>query len=263
MQLAPGPTTTVGWVVPVDDTHHRRFHSMKVPKNLKGRPRQMYTETRPKPWIDMTEEERQRAPSDWEAQELQGPITLHSEEHLATSDKGIAMVRRLLRQQIRLVQEGGDPIGVTFDPAKALMKTGRQLPSRCGGSARMTLEEFLRAIPKMELHCHLYGAVRKETFARYGRHKAPLTAAQIDEYYTRPRKPGRPTTCCGRSTSTGEGTGRSLPDRARISGGRGAHTGALRGVLLESDRDRAVRNSVRAAQGAIVRAIRDAEVQLG
>jgi hypothetical protein len=54
----------------------------------------------------------------------QGPITLHSEEYLATSDKGIAMVRRLLRQQIRLVKEGGDPIGVTFDPAQALFKTG-------------------------------------------------------------------------------------------------------------------------------------------
>jgi len=124
VQLAPGATTTVGWVVPVDDTHHRRFHSMKVPKDLKGRPRQMYTENRPKPWIEMSEAERQAWPSDWEAQESQGPIAYHSEEHLATSDRGIVMLRRLLRQQIRLVQQGGDPIGVTFDPAKAFMKTG-------------------------------------------------------------------------------------------------------------------------------------------
>jgi hypothetical protein len=123
VELAPGPTTTVGWAVPVDDTHHRRFHSMKVPKNLKGRPRQMYTEKRPKPWLDMTEEERQALPSDWEAQGSQGPITLHSEEHLATSDKGISMLRRLLRQQIRVVQQGGDPIGVIRDPAKALCRT--------------------------------------------------------------------------------------------------------------------------------------------
>ena len=122
--LAPGPTTTVGWVVPVDDTSHRRFHSMRVPKTLTGRPVQMYMEKRPKPWLEMTEADRQAHPSDWEAQMSQGPISLHSEEHLATSDKGIAMARRLLKKQIRVVQEGGDPIGVTFDPAKSLNKTG-------------------------------------------------------------------------------------------------------------------------------------------
>jgi hypothetical protein len=33
------------------------------------------------------------------------------------------MIRRLLRKQIRVVQEGGDPIGTTFDPAKSLFKT--------------------------------------------------------------------------------------------------------------------------------------------
>jgi phenylpropionate dioxygenase-like ring-hydroxylating dioxygenase large terminal subunit len=124
VQLAPGPTTTVGWVVPVDDTHHRRFHAMKVPKDLEGRPRQMYVEKRPKAWIAMSAAERQMFPSDWEAQESQGPITHHSEEHLATSDRGISMVRRLLRRQIRLVQEGGDPVGLTFDPANALFRTG-------------------------------------------------------------------------------------------------------------------------------------------
>ena len=123
VELEPGPTSTVGWVVPVDDRNHRRFHSMRVPKNLKGRPRQMYTEKRPKSWIDMTEADRQQHPSDWEAQGSQGPITLHSDEHLASSDKGIAMLRRLLRQQIRQVQQGGDPIGVSFDASKALFKT--------------------------------------------------------------------------------------------------------------------------------------------
>jgi adenosine deaminase len=51
-------------------------------------------------------------------------------------------------------------------------------------------EKFLQAIPKLELHCHLYGAVRKETFANLAaRRRAPLTTAQIDEFYTRARKP--------------------------------------------------------------------------
>ena len=37
------------------------------------------------------------------------------EEHLASSDQGIAMLRRLLRRQVRAVAEGRDPAGVRFD----------------------------------------------------------------------------------------------------------------------------------------------------
>ena len=61
-------------------------------------------------------------PADFEAQSGQGPITLHSEEHLASSDKGVAMLRRLLTQQIKVVQEGGNPQGVHFDESQALVK---------------------------------------------------------------------------------------------------------------------------------------------
>lgn len=120
VQLEPGPTNNMGWMVPVDDTHHRRFHAIRVKKNDTRRPTRYAEEKRAKRWIEMTEEERQRSPSDWEAQSSQGPITLHSEEHLVTSDQGIGMLRRLLRKQIRLVQEGGNPIGVNFDPSKAV-----------------------------------------------------------------------------------------------------------------------------------------------
>ena len=55
-------------------------------------------------------------PGDCEAQVGQGPITLHSDEHLATSDTGVAMLRRMLRRQLDAVAEGGDPVGVSFDP---------------------------------------------------------------------------------------------------------------------------------------------------
>lgn len=124
VQLAPGRTTTVGWVVPVDNKTHRRFHAMVIPKDFKGRPPQMYVEQRDKAWIDMSEAERQTSPGDWEAQMSQGEITLHEEEHLATSDRGIVMLRRMLRDQIKAVQEGRDPVGVTFDESKALFRTG-------------------------------------------------------------------------------------------------------------------------------------------
>jgi len=70
----------------------------------------------------MSTEEHQRFPGDYEAQASQGPISLHSEEHLVTSDRGIMLQRRLLEKQIEVVAKGGDPVGVTFDAGKALVQ---------------------------------------------------------------------------------------------------------------------------------------------
>lgn len=61
------------------------------------------------------------------------------------------------------------------------------------------LDRFLHAIPKVELHCHLLGAVRHATFkelARRAGHAAraqglpvPLTDAEVDAFYARGEKP--------------------------------------------------------------------------
>lgn len=54
----------------------------------------------------------------------------------------------------------------------------------------LTLEQFVRALPKVELHCHLFGAVRRETFsdlsARAGH---PVSPGEIEAFYTRGEKP--------------------------------------------------------------------------
>jgi 5,5'-dehydrodivanillate O-demethylase len=52
------------------------------------------------------------------AWETQGPITDRSKEHLGSADRGIVLLRRMLREQIEVVQKGGDPLGVIRDPAK-------------------------------------------------------------------------------------------------------------------------------------------------
>src|SRR5690606_19103851 len=49
---------------------------------------------------DIPYEERQRQPGDWDVWVSQGPITIHSEENLASSDRGVAMYRKLLRDGI-------------------------------------------------------------------------------------------------------------------------------------------------------------------
>ncbi len=54
----------------------------------------------------------------------------------------------------------------------------------------MILEEFLRAIPKVELHCHLLGTVRYETFLDLAiRRNAPIARSEIDAFYERGEKP--------------------------------------------------------------------------
>ena len=68
-------------------------------------------------WSEMTPEERQIYPGDYEAQLGQGTITLHSEEHLAASDAGLVKHRLLWKRQAKIVAAGGDPVGVAFKEA--------------------------------------------------------------------------------------------------------------------------------------------------
>ncbi|HSV60308.1 MAG TPA: adenosine deaminase [Variovorax sp.] len=53
-----------------------------------------------------------------------------------------------------------------------------------------SLDAFLHAIPKVELHCHLFGTVRQATFEAFNqRAGAPLAAEEIEGFYTRGEKP--------------------------------------------------------------------------
>jgi adenosine deaminase len=54
----------------------------------------------------------------------------------------------------------------------------------------LALTDFLHQIPKLELHCHLLGTVRRATFEDLARRaEAPLTAEEIQAFYTRGEKP--------------------------------------------------------------------------
>jgi hypothetical protein len=43
---------------------------------------------------------------------------------LASSDRGVSMVRRQFKQEVQIVAEGGDPSSVEFDDADALVEIG-------------------------------------------------------------------------------------------------------------------------------------------
>jgi hypothetical protein len=112
-----GRTDSLGFVLPVDDTSFRIFTVLRAKdRGFFDRVGGLRNRTEAD---DPTR--AQRFPGDWEAQGSQGPITLHSEEHLATSDRGVRMLRRLLREQIDVVAAGGDPMNVAFEPGSELI----------------------------------------------------------------------------------------------------------------------------------------------
>ena len=58
------------------------------------------------------------ASQDHMAWETQGAIADRGGEHLGEADRGVIMFRKLLHEQIIAAQNGENPIGINFDPAK-------------------------------------------------------------------------------------------------------------------------------------------------
>jgi hypothetical protein len=101
------PPYMTAWTVPVDDTHSMGFQLRYVREDATRNPRSHVLRTSDS--VDRSYGERQREPGDYEAQESQRPIAVHEREHLASTDRGVIMVRNLLRDGIRAVQRGEDP----------------------------------------------------------------------------------------------------------------------------------------------------------
>ena len=120
-----GDCATVTAFVPIDDTNCMPMDISRRPKGwtfpeMAGGAFGIGPDK--KIWSQMTLEEHQRHPLDYEAQSSQGKITFHSEEHLVTSDRGVNMHRRLYRRQCQIVADGGDPVGVAFADEDRVIK---------------------------------------------------------------------------------------------------------------------------------------------
>ncbi len=57
------------------------------------------------------------------AWETQGPIANRTVEHLSDSDRGVVLLRRVLKENIERVLSGEDPLGVIRDPAHPMIDT--------------------------------------------------------------------------------------------------------------------------------------------
>ena len=121
---------SIGWTLPIDDTSFRIYVAGRV-KNA-GDIGRMRSKFNGKFWWDMTEEEHQQFPGDYEAQVGQGPQTVHSEEHFGQSDRGILMIRRMLSEQLEAMEAGRDPIGICVrcKRASGRIRSGELHPRR-------------------------------------------------------------------------------------------------------------------------------------
>lgn len=108
-----GRVESLGWILPIDDHSFRIYVVGRVREA--GELARMRSRLNGKLWEELTEEEHQLFPGDYEAMTSQGSIARHSHEHLASTDRGIVMLRRLLQQQLDAIREGKEPAGVSFD----------------------------------------------------------------------------------------------------------------------------------------------------
>jgi hypothetical protein len=121
-ELEFGPLYMTAWTVPVDDTHTLAFQFRYAPENTEQR--SSARALRSSQSLARTYEDRQRQPGDYEAQESQRPIAVHALEHLGAMDRGVTLVRKLLREGIRALQRGEDP-------RRAVSRDGKAIKTYC------------------------------------------------------------------------------------------------------------------------------------
>ena len=117
---APKPASRpviIRWAVPNDETHTTNFELAQVDLAWGLTPEQVarpgFGQSGDRPY-----DERQRFPADYDAQSSQRTIAVHAVEHLASTDRGVIMLRRMVRDGIRAVQEGQDPWGTHWPEGK-------------------------------------------------------------------------------------------------------------------------------------------------
>lgn len=120
------------WRVPIDDTHtFHVFYSCYFPAPGVTAPKQDVVPYVYAPEVN-AKQDRDMYPSTWRddaslnvvlqqdilAWMSQGPVVRREKENLGASDTGVALLRRLLEEQIDVMNRGEDPMGVIRDPAK-------------------------------------------------------------------------------------------------------------------------------------------------
>jgi hypothetical protein len=92
------------WAVPLDDTHTMQIGYYRAPEGKEPRRGTGFGQDNSRSY-----EERQRVPGDYDAQvSIHNGIARHGLEHLASTDRGIIMMRNMIRGAIRANRGGKD-----------------------------------------------------------------------------------------------------------------------------------------------------------
>lgn len=152
------PTAT-RWAVPIDDHHTMQIGFRHIPEGQPAILGAGFGQDGDRPY-----EERQRVPGDYDAQvSIHGGVARHGRERLATTDRGVIMLRNMIRRGIRAVQQNetpwcpGSPNGQTIttysqdrvisgipptsspeEDRGTLLKTGRQVIEDCERRAQQS-----------------------------------------------------------------------------------------------------------------------------
>lgn len=121
LRIIQGRVETQHWRVPIDD-HSTRIIVAFFEPNATG-------EDQPQGEVPMVyleddiDEHGEYKLNNFNSQdrmawETQGSLYDRTQEHLGASDRGVVMLRKLLDDQIAIVEQGGEPMGVLRDPAK-------------------------------------------------------------------------------------------------------------------------------------------------
>jgi nitrite reductase/ring-hydroxylating ferredoxin subunit len=106
------------WAVPVDDTHTMQIGYYHAPGGKELRRGAGFGQDGSRSY-----EERQRVPGDYDAQvSIHGGIARHGLEHLAATDRGVTMMRNMIRRGIRAVRNG-EELGYR------ILKNGKAVPT--------------------------------------------------------------------------------------------------------------------------------------
>jgi nitrite reductase/ring-hydroxylating ferredoxin subunit len=102
-----GRASSLGWHVPLDDIRTKIFTVGAVPPERVDFDSTQMPVFGGKAWHELDMEGHQRFPGDYEAQAGQGEVTLHSEEHLVSSDRGVLLFRKLYRKVLDGLRKNG------------------------------------------------------------------------------------------------------------------------------------------------------------